>query len=213
MYDIDAEKKYIGGKLTKGKYLGQYPKTTDYAVLNGLKTNTISNQITYGEYWLANAKEVYESPRERDDPPDHYIQETSKYGSFPNDKGVGIRPAIKFSDIKQFCKIRDTYIYPIYYERDEEYLFVEFGEYPQNIVDNNLGALLTRLYQENKLKQTEPNPKYLVLTYLGTHLSLLLLRQECMPAHKAPPRAPLNTLWCLLNGRRPETPGRSVQAA
>ena len=41
---------------------------------------------------------------------------------------------------------------------------------------------------------------------MGTHLSLLLLRQECMPAHKAPPRAPQNTLWRLLDGRSPEMP-------
>lgn len=154
MHDIDVEKKYIVGKLTNGKHLGDYPKLTDYAVLNGLKTNIIPNQLIYSEYWLAYEKEVYESPRERDDPPDHYIQETSSYGALPNDKTVGIKPAIKYSDIKRLCEIKDTYIYPIFYKRDEEYLFVEFGEYPQNIVDNNLSNLLTQLYQENKLIQT-----------------------------------------------------------
>jgi len=155
MYDIDSEKKYIGGKLTKGKYLGEDTKATDYAILNGLKTFISKNGNICGKYWLNKHEDVYDSPRERDDPPEFTAQATNSFGwAYPTDKSIGIKPALEISNIKIISEVVESYIYPVFYERDEEYLFIEFGEYPQNIVDNNLSNLLTRLYEENQLKQT-----------------------------------------------------------
>lgn len=153
-YDVSNEKKYIVSKITQGKYLNNHPNPTDYAVLNGLKTHIAPDNTIHGEYWLANAVEVYESPRERDDRPDFYMQATSDCRTYPSDNKIGIKPVTDYFKIKDFCKVKDVYIYPKYFEQDEEYLFVEFGQYPQTIVDKNLNEILEKLYRNNQLVET-----------------------------------------------------------
>ena len=153
-YDINCEKKTIVRKLTKDKYMSDKPKVTDYAVLNGLATFVTRDKQIYGSYWLSKTVDIYDGPTDMIAyGPDYTIQSTSNYSAFPNDKSVGIKPSIKYSLIENMSKILEQYIYPKYLD-DEEYLIIEFGEYPQNIVSIELNNLLNSLYENNRLKQT-----------------------------------------------------------
>ena len=61
-------------------------------------------------------------------------------------KYIGIRPVIKYSDIKD--DVQDKQI------SDKKVLEVEFGEYPQTVCDEKTRLELEKEYSENKLEKT-----------------------------------------------------------
>ncbi len=64
-----------------------------------------------------------------------------------NDLYLGIRPAVKYSDIKNQVDGKKI--------SDKEVTEVEYGEYPQTICDKKLETELEKMYRENTITKTE----------------------------------------------------------
>lgn len=64
-----------------------------------------------------------------------------------NERVAGIRPAIWFEEIKAFCN-KEKYIKP-------GVLLVEYGEYPQKVVNDDFQIELEKKYLEGKIEKTE----------------------------------------------------------
>lgn len=60
-------------------------------------------------------------------------------------KFKGLRPMIDYSKIKDNCRI---------IEEDGDFLIVEFGEYPQNLAEDDVYSELKTFFEENKLTAT-----------------------------------------------------------
>lgn len=153
-YDITYDKKIIINKLSQGRYFNDYDNITDYAILNGAKTSINAKGQRFGSYWLANVKDVYEGPMDMIAyGPDYTLQRTSTYGAEADVKNIGIRPVIKYSEIKDDSKIIETFVYPKVY-LDDIYHVIEYGEYPQTIADNNTQSMLEKLLNNKLLNKT-----------------------------------------------------------
>ena len=153
-YDIRSDKKTLISKMFQNRYSKEYDNITDYAVLNGVKVKLDVKGQKYGSYWIANTKDVYEGPMDMIAyGPDYTLQATSSFRSEANVKDVGIRPFTTYSEIKDEAKIIETYVYPKVF-LDEVYHIIEYGEYPQDIADNDKQILLEKMFNNNLLNRT-----------------------------------------------------------
>ena len=71
-----------------------------------------------------------------------------------NDLYLGIRPILKYSDIKEYIQNRKI--------SDKEVLEVDFGEYPQTICGKKIEFELEQMYKENTITKTEK--KYTIIS-------------------------------------------------
>jgi len=157
----DIEKSY----LKRSKY-GLKCFATDLAILLGGQSSTFNSDFNY----MNKKTNFYTWFLEKDKRcvtrfPENVIYKNGErnYCSI-NEKCVGIRPKVSYSSIKEFCS---KSIFGDY--RMSE---VEYGEYPQSVVDYFTATNLDMLFKNGALKQTGKtytinNEEYTEYTYYG----------------------------------------------
>ena len=126
----------IGNKqLRLFKYFGIGAYPTDCALFQGLDSECKYCK-EFGPWWLNEADSSGKTIYIGNDENGH-----SEWGI----KFNGLRPMIDYSKIEENCRV---------IEEDGDFLIVEFGEYPQNLVEDDIYSELDTCFEENRLTPT-----------------------------------------------------------
>ena len=133
------------------KKYGSQAYATDFAILLGCYVDSKKTVIEdgliryFGDWWTSTISLDYESYG-------HFVSSIrsdgdsdEKFWFYAN--GIGGRPAISFSEIKDFC------LKPMKLKNDV--LEVEYGEYPQTVVDKDFSIVLDEVFLAGLMKKTD----------------------------------------------------------
>lgn len=136
---LTEKQAYGDNKLEILKKYKNACEITDFATLCTGKALECEDDVYYTDWswWTKDFSNLFATVISKDG---------KKFERYMNDKRYGGRPAISFSSIKSMCNNIKR--------NSEGILEAEYGNYPQQVVDDKTAEKLEKTYRDSKLKRT-----------------------------------------------------------